>query len=270
MNRKDVTKIAHWALMLQEYDCSVEHRSAEKMRHVDAISRICYIEETSITHQLKTAQRDDEKVQSIVNNLNDPKNNNFVLRNELLYKIVNGNELIVVPEQMQYGFIGVYHERGHFGRQKFEQLIGREFFIPKMSEKIDDVVRNWIRCILSERKNRKQEGFLHPINKNDMPLDTWHMDHLGPMPSTNKNYKYILVIVDAFTKFVWIFPTKSTTAAETVNKLKIVTNVFGNARRIITDKGTAFTADLFRNHCRDENIELVHTTTGVPRGNGQV
>lgn len=123
---------------------------------------------------------------------------------------------------------------------------------------------------MSDRKIGKKEGLLHPIPKDDGPLSTFHNDHMGPMPSTSKNYRYVLVIVDAFTKFVWIFPVKSTTTEETKNKLLNVTSVFGNPNRIITDRGTAFTSSDFTKYCKDENIELIHITTGVPRGNGQV
>uniref|UniRef100_A0A1B0DPN9 Integrase catalytic domain-containing protein n=1 Tax=Phlebotomus papatasi TaxID=29031 RepID=A0A1B0DPN9_PHLPP len=46
--------------------------------------------------------------------------------------------------------------------------------------------------------------------------------------------------------------------------------MFGNPRRIITDRGTAFTAQKFEKHCEENKIELHHIATGVPRGNGQV
>lgn len=101
-------------------------------------------------------------------------------------------------------------------------------------------------------------------------MDTLHLDHLGPMPSTNKNYKHILPVVDAFTKFCWIFPTKSTTASEVVQKMKLLSETFGNPRRIVADRGSAFTSNEFREYCEGENIELLWTTTGVPRGNGHV
>lgn len=50
----------------------------------------------------------------------------------------------------------------------------------------------------------------------------------------------------------------------------MVTALFGNPSRIITDKGTSFTGGPFEEYCKDENIEVVHATTGVARGNGQV
>ncbi|UYV77503.1 hypothetical protein LAZ67_15001306 [Cordylochernes scorpioides] len=57
-------------------------------------------------------------------------------------------------------------------------------------------------CILSNRKHGKQEGMLHPISKGDTPLDTYHIDHLGPLASTRKDYNYLLVITDGFTKIL--------------------------------------------------------------------
>ena len=38
----------------------------------------------------------------------------------------------------------------------------------------------------------------------------------------------------------------------------------------MSDRGTAFTSHEFHGYCKEENIEHVLTTTGVPRGNGQV
>lgn len=90
------------------------------------------------------------------------------------------------------------------------------------------------------------------------------------MPSSNKDYKYILAVIDAFTKFVWLFPTKSTSADETIKKFEVYSSVFGNPRRIITDRGTAFTATAFKECCKERNIELIQITTGIPRGNGQI
>lgn len=48
------------------------------------------------------------------------------------------------------------------------------------------------------------------------------------------------MVVDAFTKFVWIYPTKTTGASEVLDRLKIQQSVFGNPVRIIFDKGAAY------------------------------
>lgn len=96
------------------------------------------------------------------------------------------------------------------------------------------------------------------------------MDQLGPIPSTKKKYAHIFVVVDGFSKFVWLYPTRSTTSDEVVTRLSKQTIVFGNPRRIVSDRRTAFTSHAFRDYCEREKIEHSLITTGVPRENGQV
>lgn len=97
-----------------------------------------------------------------------------------------------------------------------------------------------------------------------------HMDHLGPMDATCKQYKHILAMVDGFSKFLWLFPTKSTGAEEVVRNLNIWSQTFGSPVRIISDKGPAFTSQLFQDWCNENVVDHILTTTGVPRGNGQI
>ncbi|GBM06351.1 Transposon Ty3-G Gag-Pol polyprotein [Araneus ventricosus] len=125
----------------------------------------------------------------------------------------------------------------------------------------------------ASKKQGKQEGELHPIPKVELPLDTYHIDHLGPLESTNKNYKYILCVIDSFTKFVWLYPTKSTSSQEVISKLEPQKSVFGNPRRVISDKGSPFNSKEFDDYCSSESILSVQhlsVATDLPRANGQV
>lgn len=69
---------------------------------------------------------------------------------------------------------------------------------------------------------------------------------------------------------MWLFPVKSTSTKEVLQKLFIIQSTFGNPSRIITDRGSAFTSTDFHEYCKEQNIELIHITTGIPRGNGQI
>ncbi|GFU42688.1 retrovirus-related Pol polyprotein from transposon 297 [Trichonephila clavipes] len=120
------------------------------------------------------------------------------------------------------------------------------------------------------RKLAKKEGFLNPISKESIPLSTYHVDFIGPLPSTNKSYQHIFTVVDAFTKFTWLYPVKTVSAESALEKLKQQQKTFGNPIRIISDRGSAFTSKLFNNYCDEENIQHLQIATGVPRGNGQV
>lgn len=269
--KKDVRKVASWLMTLQEFDFDVIHRAGTKMQHVDALSRIYQIKTPSILHEMKQAQETDDHIKAIKEIIQTKGNyQDYVLHRGLLCKFADSTYQIVVPENMQLNLIQKAHSNGHFKQRKLEDYISREFYIPKLNSKINLVVSNCIDCILGTKKEGKKEGLLNPIEKEPIPLDTFHMDHLGPLASTNRDYAHILSIIDSFTKFVWLYPVKSTQSMETLDKLKQLSITFGNPRRIITDKGAAFTSNIFREYCKEEAIELIECTTGIPRGNGQI
>lgn len=122
-----------------------------------------------------------------------------------------------------------------------EHAIQQDYFIPDLSKKIKKFTDNCVVCILATKKKGKQEGWLHAIDKYDTPLHTYHIDHVSPMASTAKSYQHILVVIDAFTQFTWLYPTKNTECEEAIGKLEGQKDIFGNPHRIIADKASAFT-----------------------------
>lgn len=274
LNKKDLassTRVARWILFLQDYDFTVEHRDGTGMRHVDALSRNPYVAAiTSSLHQdIRRAQECDEGLSAIIKILKEGNAfKDYSLSQELLYKGLE--QQLVIPSTMENEIIKRAHSNGHFAKKKTLELISKDYYIEKIGKKVEDYIASCIPCLLTNRKEGKQEGYLNPIEKGDTPLQTLHLDHVGPLTETHKQYNHILTVIDAFTKFVWLFPCKSTTTREVLNKLEILQHTFGSPERFITDRGTAFTSNEFQQYCMKERIELCHITTGVPRGNGQV
>lgn len=271
MRKKDLTtRIARWALFLEEYDYHIEYRSGTRLKHVDALSRHpVMMTETihDIIPKMRKAQ-EDENFKRIKKQLEDGPHQDYVLRSRVVHKHSFGCELIVVPDAMQNEIIRSAHERGHFATRRTEEEVKREFFIPDLHAKVEKCIANCIKCILIDKKSFKKEGYLYPLNKGEVPLQTYHLDYLGPLETTHKNYKHISAVIDAFTKFVWLYPTKTVTSKETIEKLESQKSIFGNPSRIVSDRGTAFTSAEFENYCHQENIEHVKVMAGLPRANG--
>lgn len=183
---------------------------------------------------------------------------------------MDGNDLLVVPKQMEKEVIAEAHSAGHFAIQKTAHGVQQFYWIPHLQQKVQQLVRNCVKCIIFKKKLGKKEGFLNCIDKGDTPLHTLHFDHVGPMDATAKQYKYILSMVDSFSKFVWLFPTKTTSCEETLRKIKTWSEIFGNPVRIVSDRGSAFTANVFAEYAKENGIAHVWCTMGVPRGNGQI
>ena len=97
------------------------------------------------------------------------------------------------------------------------------------------------------------------------------IDHLGPFRLTTNGNRYLLVAIDYLSKWVIAKPVASTAA--TLIRTFLETEVIaqhGYPHRIITDRGTGFTAKLLHNQLQQWGISHSLVTTGHHQSNGQV
>jgi len=164
--------------------------------------------------RLEKAQQSDVNVKKIFDLAKTQKIDGYAIKRDILFKEIDDDLRIVVPASLRSQVIQQAYERGYFSVTKTEALINKEYWIPNLRDKIPKVIKNCVPCILVERKQGKQEGFSNPIAKGEIPLDTYHIDHLGSLPSTKKSYNHIFLVIDAFSKFTWLYSTKTTGTAE--------------------------------------------------------
>jgi len=112
-----------------------------------------------------------------------------------------------------------YHdELGHIGKDKMIEAIGKSYRFPNMKSKVSDHAQNCLKCIAYSPKVGKGDGYLHSIPKGIKPFEIIHRDHYGPVDNS-RSKKHILAVVDAFTKFVRLYTTKTTNTKKAVNAL---------------------------------------------------
>ena len=102
------------------------------------------------------------------------------------------------------------------------------------------------------------------------PFEVLHLDHIGPLTKDAHDNEYILVIIDAFSRWVELFPTKSTTAAETASVMLKHISRFGSPEVIHTDQGPAFHNELVQELLRLSGIEQSFATAYSSEENGIV
>ncbi|RLU18847.1 hypothetical protein DMN91_009205 [Ooceraea biroi] len=134
----------------------------------------------------------------------------------------------------------------HAGAEKTLAGIRRSFWFPTMRKKVYEYIENCLTCLMVNTSTQGTEGEtqLYPLPKE--PLKILHIDHFGPLQGSADNYKHILVIIDAFTRFTWLSPTKSTGTTEVICCLDKLFNTFGRPKEIVSDRGTAFTSKEFK------------------------
>ncbi|XP_022007735.1 uncharacterized protein LOC110907003 [Helianthus annuus] len=103
------------------------------------------------------------------------------------------------------------------------------------------------------------------------PFQQWGIDMVDPFPEAPGTVKFIIVVVDYFTKWVEAKALASTTS--TVVRRFIWEQIichFGQPLRIITDNGTNFAADDLQRWFKELHIEHSFSSVAHPQGNGQV
>lgn len=113
------------------------------------------------------------------------------LKNGLVYRKINGNSLLYVPETMCENIIRASHEQvGRQGINKICEHISRPYWYPAMRSKVQLHVVNCLKCITSATTSNRIEDKLQ--DKGNKPFLILHTDHYGPLEKSGKRHKYIV------------------------------------------------------------------------------
>ena len=179
---------------------------------------------------------------------------------------------LVVPIKEREEIIRLSHDTrtgGHWGRDKTVSLVSKGCYWPTMRRDIELYVSS---CDICSRQKNKPKNRAHLANfQAGLPGERIHMDYMGPFPVSSSGNRYVLVIIDQFTKWIEICAVPSQSADVTADTLvKVWISRFGMPRIIHTDQGRTFESHLFRELCRHLEIQKTRTTAYRPSSNGQV
>ena len=179
---------------------------------------------------------------------------------------------LITPKDMRKEIFRAYHYHqlsGHLGRKKTISKISQRFHWYELREDVKIWISQCDTCAAVKRPPRKLRA---PIG--DMrvgaPMDRLSIDILGPLPESRMGNRFILVINDAFTKWVEVFPLKDQTAASCAACLvQGVITRFGCPLELLSDQGRNFESTLFKELCKLLGIRKIRTSARHPQCNGQ-
>jgi IS30 family transposase len=99
----------------------------------------------------------------------------------------------------------------------------------------------------------------------------WEMDLIGPLPSTSLDNRYILTIVDHYSRWAWAEPIEQKNPAKIVEILKnIITNEKAKPEKILTDNGLEFSNSILKEFATKNEIVLKNGSPYHPQTTGSV
>jgi hypothetical protein len=150
----------------------------------------------------------DARVQGVELLANERFSQHFRVHQETLifFHPTDGTSKIALPESLAGDVIRSFHEQyGHFGITKVYSVMNRHFFLRKMRARIERFIKPCDVCQRCKFPNRALVGEMHSIIAEN-PGDLVTVDYYGPLPASRSRVTYIFVVIDAFSKFVRLYP----------------------------------------------------------------
>jgi hypothetical protein len=208
-------------------------------------------------------------------------NNEFIMSdNGLLYMIENSatrsrsrvhTQLrLCVPRTERQRLLYQFHDAAaHHGIIHVYDSLRECVWWPRM---LSDVVNYVHKCTECQRSKSERNMYLpRPMSIPTGPWTHIAIDHIGPFPTTNNGNKYILVIVDRFTKYAEAVACEDESAHTSARIL--VDHIIcrhGFPTVIVSDRGSGFTSELMQHIMKQLNIKKIKTTAYHPKSNGGV
>lgn len=289
-------RLTRWILSIQDYNLEIMHIKGKNNIVADILSRqrnrnisqertpdeiiIAFQERMEFSSKLKKGlknmdayQKNDNYISKLLENIDLINNKNaspvkYVCEKDVLYQCEPGRRRVVLPKEMLVILTAEIHELyGHIGARKVYRMITEAFVCKGMRRKILQQIATCDSCQRNKHTNQRCSAPMQNIIP-EGPRDLLSIDFLGPLPTSRGGVKHLLVTIDAFSKFVVIYPIKKANTPTVIKKIfENYIIKYGKPRRIQCDHGTQFTSALWRNKLQEEQIELIFSSIRHPQGN---
>jgi cleavage and polyadenylation specificity factor subunit 1 len=276
LNEDTKPKVQRWKIQIQEYDFTLEHIAGEDNVVADGLSRHCAVDKDVIpTLSLNSILPLRMDVNTFIDEVYEA--NGFAAdtpRSLIVHEyfefielnskqVLHGNvpraELPVLPRTI-HQLIGRVHRTGTIGDKNAINMNGHggvEVTIDRLHKLLDaepalrpegwttmrkDVTTFIRKCPCCQKMALlKQQIATRPFTTASYGLhDQVSIDTIGPLPKSADGNKYILTIIDTFSRWVELVPIKDTGSETAAKAILQYIGRYGAPSSFLTDNGSQF------------------------------
>ncbi|XP_055542937.1 uncharacterized protein K02A2.6-like [Wyeomyia smithii] len=168
---------------------------------------------------------------------------------------------IVVPTEFQQPVLKALH-KGHPGQERMMSVMRSHVYWPGVDQDVENFVSACRACASVAKAPPKT--LLSSWPQASYPWQRLHVDYAGPFEGF-----YFLVIVDSYSKWPEIIRTSTITSSVTIELLFETFARYGLPETIVSDNGTQFSCNQFKEFCESLGIVHIRTAPYHPQSNGQ-
>jgi hypothetical protein len=219
------SRLTRWILAIQDYDLEIEFCPGKDNIVADTLSRLGNTvniyqgkEKNKLIlyplardpkpefikgmKDLKTEQAKDPTLIAIKEQLQKEESHKYSIIGDVIYKKTNDQWKIYLPQNLVKLIINECHELyGHAGAKKVYKILIEDFFFPRLAKLIRKETATCDSCQRNKVTNQTCYAEMRNLTPSK-PSEILSIDFYGPLPTGKSGVKYILVTIDAFSKFV--------------------------------------------------------------------
>ncbi|MCP5098791.1 MAG: transposase family protein [Chloroflexi bacterium] len=209
----------------------------------------------------------------------------------LVWKHGNGKQqLRVIPPALRQSLIDHLHTghsslrhtqafHFHHGSQRILSVLKNtlRYWWPKVEQHIKTHCRccNTCQHIKPGIYRKWRRGGQMKLFVATRPFEQISVDIVGPLPTSHSHNRYIVSMIDSFSRYCMLVPVKSVTAMDIVHAIDRWITTFGPPKSILSDNGPQFISAIYRDYnenCRHGHRGIIrkYTSTYYPQCNGQI
>ena len=266
MNLSQAKKVIRWKMELMEYDFEIEHIAGVDNIVADVISRCV----DNLEDPPEKRRRLHAKLMCRLRlNIHDDADTTC-RPSQALARLHTPPEVLHLSDEV-FNKIRHYHNElvGHGGIQKTLELlnVNGQSWRNMMKD-----VKNFIKQCPCCQKNRMIpfKGALQKftLSTTKGPMLRLSIDTVGPFPEDEEGNQYVLVVIDNFSRYTTLYPTKDQTGKAAARSMLMHISTYGTPDEIQSDGGPQFYSEMIMAMYRIMNIEKLKSAPYSHEENG--
>jgi cleavage and polyadenylation specificity factor subunit 1 len=269
LSNSTVPKLVRWRVLLSEYQYTVEHISGKENVVADGLTRVHRSQLQYIKPNKRHLYHDDTipRVFRLVGEDMEGSEEGYVEDSD-----EDNEHLEALGPIERRNIFSRFHNSmvGHFGIDRTLKALAKAGHGWR-GMRAD--VTGWINeCGICQKiKHQRHSGwedeYEHHLYSTE-PLKNVSVDTAGPFPEDEHGNQHIILIVDDFSKFVGLYPSRSTTSEEYAQALIQWVAIFGVPYQVRSDGATQFNSKLSTDLKSLLNYQHLTVVAYHPQANG--